>query len=320
MADIHGDGGDLGTLVFYSEFDDFDTWKRAIQAQLPALRVLRHDQVRDPAEVRFALVWKPPKGFFAQMTQLKLIINLGAGVDSLAARDDLPESVPVTRISDPNMGRMMAGYVLFAVLRHARDIPHFEAAQRRREWAYLHPRNPEEVRVAVLGLGELGSLAAIELRRQGFDVLGWSRGPKQIEGVRCLSGLDTLDAVLAQADILVIMLPLTDATRGLLDRERLSRLPHGAAVINAARGTLVDQGALTEMLRSGRLGSATLDAFAVEPLPPDDPLWSMPNVLITPHLASVAIPGSAAKQIAGNLVSVMQGGALTSRVDLRRGY
>ncbi|SDV49411.1 2-hydroxyacid dehydrogenase [Chitinasiproducens palmae] len=311
---------ELGTLVFHSDFDDFDTWKRALQAHLPALRIVRAHEVTDSTEVHFALVWKPPSGFFRQMTQLRLIVNLGAGVDSLTSRDDLPAHVPVTRISDPNMARMMAGYVLFATLRHARDIPFFEAAQRRGEWTYRHPRNPEDIRVAVLGLGELGARAASELQRQGFTVLGWSRSPRQIEGVQCHAGLDALDGVLTQADILVIMLPLTADTRGLLDGARLARLPRGAAVINVARGAIVDQRALTALLENGHVGAATLDAFDPEPLPGDDPLWSMPNVLITPHLASVAIPASAARQIADNLVRVSNGERLSSQVDVRRGY
>ncbi|WP_225032525.1 2-hydroxyacid dehydrogenase [Paraburkholderia sp. XV] len=309
-----------GTLVFYSNFDDFDTWKRALQTQLRGLRVVRANEVTDPREIHFALVWKPPAGFFQSMTNLKLIVNLGAGVDSLTARDDLPAHVPITRISDPNMARMMAGYVLFATLRHAREIPHFEAAQRRGEWAYRHPRNPEDIRAAVLGLGELGALAASELRRQGLTVLGWSRSPREIDGVQCHSGMDTLDSVLGQADILIIMLPLTADTHGLLDRDRLSKLPRGAAIVNVARGAIVDQPALTALLQSGHIGSATLDVFEKEPLPSDDPLWSMPNVLITPHLASVAIPASAARQVAANLLCVSSGESLTSQVDVRRGY
>jgi glyoxylate/hydroxypyruvate reductase len=265
-------------------------------------------------------VWKPPQGFFAEMKNLRLIVNLGAGVDSLVGRDDLPQGVPIARISDPQMARMMAGYVLFATLRHARDIPHFEQAQRKGTWAYRHPRSPDEVRVTVLGLGQLGALAAHELQRQGLKVSGWSRSAARIEGVQCFSGMETLDTVLSQADILVVMLPLTPTTRGLLSRERLLRLPRGAAVINVARGSLVDQAALTELLAEGHVGAATLDVFEREPLPADDPLWRMENVLITPHLASVAIPSSAAAQIAGNLIKASRGEPLENLIDLARGY
>ncbi|SMG51934.1 glyoxylate/hydroxypyruvate reductase A [Paraburkholderia susongensis] len=310
----------MGALVFFSDFDDFGTWKQALQSHLPTLRVLHWKEVDDPKSIDFALVWKPPEGFFREMTQIKLIVNLGAGVDTLVSRTDLPEGVPITRISDPQMARMMAGFVLFATLRHAREIPFFEQAQRSGQWAYRHPRNLEDIRVAVLGLGELGSRAANELQRQGLTVLGWSRNLRKIEGIQCYAGIETLDTVLSQADIVVVMLALTPKTRGLLNRERLLRLPQGAAFINVARGALVDQAALTELLDSGHIGSATLDAFEHEPLPKDDPLWRMPNVLITPHLASVAIPASAARQIAENLVRVANGETLASQIDPALGY
>ncbi|WP_454688366.1 2-hydroxyacid dehydrogenase [Achromobacter aloeverae] len=309
-----------GALVFYSEFDDYTVWKHALRAQLPQLRVLHASEVADPAGIHYALAWKAPAGFFDRMVNLRLIVNLGAGVDALVGRADLPAGVPITRITDPQMARMMAAYVLFAVLRHARDIPYFEQAQRRGEWAYRHPRSPEEIRVAVLGLGELGARAAHELQRQGLTVLGWSRSPRRIEGVDCHSGMETLDAVLAQADILVVMLPLTPETRALLDRERLLRLPKGASLVNVARGALVDQEAMTDLLRSGHIGAATLDVFEREPLPAGDPLWAMENVLITPHLASVAIPSSAAKQIADNILRVSRGEAPENQVDPARGY
>jgi glyoxylate/hydroxypyruvate reductase A len=309
-----------GSLVFYSQFDDFSVWKNALQRYLPQLEVLHASEVDDLSRIHFALAWKPPEGFFAGMNNLRLIVNLGAGVDSLVGRTDLPEGVPITRISDPQMARMMAGYVLFATLRHARDIPHFEQAQRKGIWAYRHPRSPEDIRVAVLGLGQLGALAAHELQRQGLSVSGWSRSAATIEGVRCYAGVETLDTVLSQADILVVMLPLTPQTRGLLSRERLLRLPRGAAVINVARGSLIDQQALTALLQESHIGAATLDVFEREPLPADDPLWRMENVLITPHLASVAIPSSAAEQIAANILRASHGEPLTNLIDLSRGY
>ncbi|XPG79312.1 glyoxylate/hydroxypyruvate reductase A [Variovorax sp. 278MFTsu5.1] len=310
----------LGTLVFYSDFDDFSAWQKALQAQLPDLQVVHSSALERPEDVHYAMVWKPPEGFFQQMPNLRLIVNLGAGVDALVSRSDLPAGIPITRITDPNMSRMMAGYVLFAVLRHARDIPHFEQAQRRGEWAYRHPRSPEEITVAVLGLGHLGAMAATEVQRQGFRTLGWSRSQRLIEGVECVSGMETLDTVLGQADIVVLMLPLTPQTKGLFDRARLERLRPGAAFVNVARGALVDQAALTALLQSGRIGSATLDVFEREPLPSDDPLWGMPQVLITPHLASVAIPSSSARQIAANILRVAEGEEPTDVVDPGRGY
>lgn len=309
----------MSTLVFYSEFDSFEQWSALLAPHLPGIRICRAEEVQDSDSVHYALAWKPPHGFFAPYRNLKLLVNLGAGVDSLVGRDDLPD-IPIIRLSDPDMGRMMAGYVLFAVLRYARDIPAFERAQRERRWHYLHPRLPGSVRVGVLGLGELGAYTALELARQGFDVRGWSRSQKTFDGIRCSSGMAALDDFLATSDILVVMLPLTPQTQGLLSAGRLARLPHGAAFINVSRGAIVDQAALTQALISGRIAEATLDVFDREPLPPDDPLWGMDNVLITPHLASVAIPATAARQVADNIQCIVRGEKVTHQVFPQRGY
>ncbi|MFW0765979.1 2-hydroxyacid dehydrogenase [Trabulsiella odontotermitis] len=309
----------MSTLVFYSEFDSFDEWSALLAPYLPGVTICRAEMVQKTDEVHYALAWKPPRGFFAPYRNLKLLVNLGAGVDSLVGRDDLPD-IPIIRLSDPDMARMMAGYVLFAVLRYARDIPAFERAQREQRWHYLHPRDPSGIRVGVLGLGELGAYTARELARQGFDVRGWSRSQKEITGIRCRSGLESLNDFLSQSDILVVMLPLTPDTTGLLSAERLAQLPPGAAFINVSRGAIVDQAALTAALRSGQIAHATLDVFDREPLPPHDPLWRMENVLITPHLASVAIPASAARQVAENIHRAARGEPVTNQVFPARGY
>lgn len=308
------------TLVFYSGPDPFETWRDALAPHLgDDVRIENADAVTDPDAVRFALVWMPPEGFFARFPNLELVINLGAGVDRLVARGDLPD-VPITRLSDPEMGKMMAGYVLFATLRHAREIPHFEAAQARRDWAYRHPRAASEISVAVLGLGELGALAATEVARQGFDTHGWATRPRDLAGVTVHYGDDALEAVLGQADIVVSMLPLTPNTRKRLDAAAFGAMKPGAAFINASRGEVVDEDALVAALQSGHLSGATLDVFETEPLAPDHPLWTLPGVLITPHLASVALPKSAAPQIAANIRAVQSGGALINQVSRLHGY
>lgn len=307
------------TLVFYSEFDSFEEWSALLGPLLPGVTMCRAEDVQDPDSVRYALTWKPPHNFFAPYRNLQLLVNLGAGVDSLVGRTDLPD-IPIIRLSDPDMGRMMASYVLFAVLRYARDIPAFERAQRERRWHYLHPRHPSRIRIGVLGLGELGSYAARELSRQGFDVRGWSRTQKTLDGITCTSGLPALDDFLATSDILIVMLPLTPQTDGLLNAGRLAKLPQGSAFINVSRGAIVDQTALTQALLSGQIAEATLDVFDREPLPPEDPLWGMENVLITPHLASVAIPESAARQVADNIQRIARGEPVLNEVRPERGY
>ena len=307
------------TLVFYSGSDDPVAWTEALRRHLPDLPVRVHPDLGDPLEVRYALVWKPPVGFFAPFANLALVINLGAGVDSLLGRTDLPD-VPITRLFDPNMARMMASFVQMAVLRHARDIAKFERTQRSGRWGYIHPRDPASVSVGVMGLGELGGRAAAELARHGFQVHGWSRTPKQIDGVTCTAGEAALEAFLGRCDIVVCMLPLTPATRGLMNAQRFAAMKRGAAFVNVARGAVVDEPALVAALQSGQTGEATLDVFATEPLPEGHPFYAMDQVLITPHVASIALPASSAAEIAANIQRVRAGEPVQHRIDPARGY
>src|SRR5690606_29211265 len=166
-------------LVFYSEFDDPQHWGEALKSKLPDLDFRVAPDVGDPETVGYVLAWQPPSGFFARFKNIKLVVNLGAGVDSLTGRDDLPD-VPICRLSDSGMLGLMRSYVMFGVTRYARDMPEFEAAKKRREWHYIHPTPLNKIRVGVLGLGTLGSTVASSLVDLGFDVYGWDLASKTI--------------------------------------------------------------------------------------------------------------------------------------------
>jgi glyoxylate/hydroxypyruvate reductase A len=306
-------------LAFYSLPDDPVEWRAALNRHLPDLDIRIAPETGDPLDIRYALVWKPPVGFFAPFKNLDLVINLGAGVDSLLGRTDLPD-VPITRLTDPNMARMMSSFVQMAVLRHSRDIAKFVRAQRRGVWDYIHPRDPATISVGVMGLGELGGRAAADLARHGFQVHGWSRTPKQIEGVSCTAGEAALDPFLAKCEILVCLVPLTPETTGLMNAKRFAALPRGAAFVNVARGAVVNEPDLIAALQSGQIGEATLDVFMTEPLPEGHPFWAMDQVLITPHVASIAPPNSAAAEIAANIRRIRAGEPVAHRVDPARGY
>ena len=310
---------DYGALVFYSEFDDPAAWNAAMKLYLPFLDFRVYPDVGDPEEVRYALTWKPFPGFFKPFKNLSLVVNLGAGIDSLAGRDDLPD-VPICRLSDPGMVAMMQSYVLFAVIRYARDIPSLEKAKMRGEWHYIHPRPLDEIKVGVLGLGALGSAAASALASLGFDVRGWDHREKSVPGVDVYRDPADWNRFFSDIEILVNMLPLTPATRGMIGANVFQALPAGAYFVNASRGEVVDEPALIEALRSGHLGGATLDVFAVEPLPGDHPFWAMDNVLITPHLASITVPEKAACDVAESIRRVSQGRPPLHQVDPHQGY
>lgn len=306
-------------LVFYSAVDDAEAWREALHAEIPDLDIRVDPDVGDPADIRYALVWLPPKGFFQRFPNLKLVTNLGAGVDALVRRDDL---VPVrfSRLSDPGMIDMMTSYVVYAVTRYARDMHTFERAKLRGEWHYVHPRPLSSIKVGVLGLGELGAPSAAMLARMGYTVSGWSRTEKSIENVRSLTGRAGFEAILAESEILVSLLPLTPDSRGMLGADELALMPPGSKFINASRAAIVDENALLARLKSGAIAEATLDVFNVEPLPSDHPFWQLENVFITPHMASVTVPALAARDVAESIRRVRAGKAPLHEIDPDRGY
>lgn len=310
---------DYGALLFYSEFDDPVEWSSAVKVHIPSLDFRVYPDVGDPREVKYALVWKPFSGFFKSLKNLSLVINLGAGVDSLAGRTDLP-NVPVSRLCDSGMIALMKSYVLFAAIRYARTIPEFEQAQRRGEWYYIHPRPLSKIKVGVLGLGKLGSAVAAALGELGFDTRGWDFMQKSIPGVKSFSDPGQWEAFLSDVEIFVNMLPLTAQTRGKIDARVFNSLRRGTKFINASRGEVVDEVALLEALKSGQIGGATLDAFVNEPLPAAHPFWKMENVLITPHLASITVPEVAARDVAESIRRVSRGDEPLNRVHLERGF
>jgi glyoxylate/hydroxypyruvate reductase len=306
-------------LLFLSPDDPAEAWRAELHARIPELEVRIWPDVDDPDAIEIALVWRPPPGELARYPKLKAILSLGAGIDGLLADPDLP-AVPLARMVDPSLTRTMTEYVLLAVLRHHRELDRFERAQQARVWDYAFPPQASERRVGIMGLGELGSAAARLLVAHGFQVLGWSRSPKAIAGVVSYAGRSELHTFLHRTDILVCLLPLTAETEGILDAATFAELPHGAFVINVARGRHLIESDLVQALDSGHLAGATLDVFREEPLPAASPLWGHPKVLVTPHVASYSVPATAADGVAANIRRVLAGEPPLNQVDRAQGY
>jgi glyoxylate/hydroxypyruvate reductase A len=286
--------------------------------------LLLPDAAFDPAEVHYAAVWKPAPGELAGFANLRVIFNLGAGVDALMADSSLPK-VPLVRVAVGDLTQRMTEYVTLHVLMHHRQEPYLRASQREKRWQPKFQWPAAAVSVGVMGLGTLGADAAQVLSRIGFRVAGWSRSARRIEGVECFHGEAGLDAFLARSDILVCLLPLTPETRHILNRGLLAKLnrggPIGAPVlINAGRGGLQNEADILACLDDGTLGAASLDVFAQEPLPEDSPFWSHPKVVLTPHNAADTDPDEISKYVARQIERFETGGALENVVDRGRGY
>ncbi len=278
----------------------------------------------DPADVRYAAVWKPQSGELARFPNLKAIFNLGAGVDAVLADPTMPD-VPLVRVAVDDLTQRMTEYVVMHVLMHHRQHAYLADCQARKIWAPGEQWAASAVRVGILGLGVLGRDAAEVLSRIGFQVAGWSVTPKTIPGVACYAGQAGLDAFLARTDILVCLLPLTPETRHLLDRRLFAKLARdgvlgGPVLINAGRGGLQNETDLLACLDDGTLKAATLDVFEHEPLPPDSPFWTHPNVTLTPHNAADTDPDSISRYVAAQIDAFERGEPLANVVDRTRGY
>ena len=272
----------------------------------------------DRARARVAIVSDPDPAALAALPTLEWIHSLWAGVETLL--DGVDERVGIVRLVDPGLSRAMAEATLAWTLYLHRDMPRYLAQQRKRVWDHHELVPTAERRVGVLGLGELGTASARALAAHGFDVAGWSRSPKSIDGIRSFAGDDGLGELLERSDVLVVLLPLTDATRGLLDAGALDRLPEGASVVNAARGPVVVEADLLVRLDAGRIDHAVLDVFDVEPLPPDHRLWDHPRVTVMPHVAAPTPRRAAARLAAGAVHRWCADGAMPETVDRARGY
>lgn len=295
-------------------------WKETMQSLLPDIPVFLWDDDYDVEAIRYAVVWKPPAGGLKRFPNLECIVSIGAGIDHITVDPELPKHVPIIRTTGDQLTVRMREYVLLHVLRLHRRLPEIEAGQSLREWRQIVVPPATERTVGVMGLGKLGADCACALARVGFDVAGWARSQKQIDGVTCFAGEAGFEAFLQRTEILVNLLPLTRATEGILDRKLFAALPKGAKVINAARGEHLVEEDLLAALESGQVGGATLDVFHTEPLPPDHPFWDHPKVLVTPHVASMIDPLAGGRLIAANIEAFRAGEPVADMVDAERGY
>jgi len=305
---------------------DPQPWEQRLRALAPQRDVrLWPQRLGDPADVAYACAWNAPRGLFARLPRLEAIFSLGAGVDHILADPELPD-VPVVRIVDPDLTMRMTEYVALHVLMHHRRQRLYDAQQRERMWREHEQAPANAVAVGVMGLGVLGSAAAVALARLGFRVAGWSRTAKTLPDIETFHGDAGLDAFLRRTEILVCLLPATPATQGMLDRKLIRKLKRdgaaaGAYLINAARGALQVDADILAALDEGSLAGATLDVFACEPLPTASPLWRHPKVTITPHNAAASDPHALAANVLRQIERFEQGLPLEHVVDRRvRGY
>ncbi|MBO9353061.1 glyoxylate/hydroxypyruvate reductase A [Bordetella petrii] len=297
-------------------------WQKYFGEFAPWLQVCGyHEPQADPAQIGYALVWEPDAGWLASLPNLKLIISSGAGVDHILADPQRPAHVPIARLVTQETAAEMSEFVLAAGLAITKEFKRFANDQAICRWDTPEvPRMMRDLRVGVMGLGYLGSATATLLARTGFPTAGWSRSMVPLPGVESYAGAQQLPGFLARTDILVCLLPGTEATRGILGTATLAQLPRGAALISVGRGSHLVESDLLAALDSGQLSQAVLDVFDVEPLPAESPLWRHPGVTITPHCAATPTRAERARYVADLIRRCEAGEVLPNLYDPAKGY
>ncbi|NKX64929.1 glyoxylate/hydroxypyruvate reductase A [Labrenzia sp. 5N] len=302
--------------------DERQSWREALPKALDGIADVKlfEDLTEDQrSEARVAIVANPDPANVAALPNLVWVQSLWAGVERLMG--ELPANGPkIVRLTDPQMAETMSEAVLAWTLYLHRGMPRYIAQQRQKVWQDHALERPQERTVGVLGLGKLGAAAALRMKANGFNVLGWSRTEKSIEGIACRHGRAGLLEVLGQSDFIVLLMPLTDETRGLLGQDELSACKKGASIINFARGPIINTAALINKLDNGPLGHAVLDVFDEEPLPPSSPLWDHDKVTVLPHISAPTIISTASRIVADNIGRYYEDGTIPPAVDRERGY
>jgi len=308
------------TLLFSSDSDPPEPWRKALAKAFPQMGFRIWPDCGPLEDIRYALVWRPERGFLAQLPNLKAILVLGAGVDGVLADPGLPDSIPVIRLLGAGMPEPMAEYAMYAVLHFQRHMQAYPDQQRNAVWRRIPWPLAGEWPVGVMGLGVIGSLVASRLASFGYPTAGWVRAPRELAGVEIFAGKQQLKNFLARSRVVINVLPLTAETRDILDVSAFSAMPRGAFVVNIGRGAHLVEADLVAALDSGQLGGAMLDVFREEPLPQSHPFWRHPKVIVTPHAAAPTIIAAAEIQVIENIRRLERGDPPLGVVDRSKGY
>jgi glyoxylate/hydroxypyruvate reductase A len=300
-------------------------WVERFRRLLPDRDIVVLGEDFDKGAIRYVATWGPKPGSLSGLPNLEAIFSLGAGVDHLMSYPDLPD-VPIVRVAQDDLTYRMSEYMVLHCLMYLRDQRRFDEDQKAKRWKPDRaPPIAGDVRIGIMGFGVLGQDSARKLKVMGFDVVGWSRTPKDVEGFDVFAGEDGLTPFLNRTDILIALMPLTPETEGMLNRSLFERLARdgrlgGPILINAGRGKLQVEADILACLNDGTLKAATLDVFETEPLPEDSPLWTHPSVTVTPHNSATSEPEATARYIAQQIRRYEAGEPFEALVDKKRGY
>jgi len=300
---------------------DIAPWLKVFQTELGDMDIRIYPDVGNPSDIEYVSAWQHPFAEYKKYPNLKAILSLGAGVDHITKDPELPSGIPIVRMADDALTRDMCLYALHWVLHFHSDYYRYAKQQSNKHWLPQDFVAPRDRSIGIMGLGNIGKQIAESLASQGFNVVGWGANEKPANrNIEYFYGKEQMNAFLNKAEILINVLPLTEATRNRVTENELRQLPQGAFVINMGRGCIVNEHDLLSLLNCGHIAAAVLDVFDIEPLPDDNPLWSHPNVTITPHIAGQSDGETAAMFMVNNIRRIERGEAPFPLYDPVLGY
>ncbi|KXV28057.1 2-hydroxyacid dehydrogenase [Gluconobacter japonicus] len=294
-------------------------WKPMFASELPELAFHVWPETGNPQKVRYLAAWQPPENLAENFPNLEVLFSVGAGVDQLNLAS-IPENVRVVRMMEPGLTEGMIEYVLWAVLSYHRNMFQYARQQGAHVWKGAPNVSSSLFRVGMMGMGALGTPVLKKLSQFGYVCHGWSRSRHDIPGIKSYAGPEELDAFLAATDILVCLMPLTEATKGILSRKLFEKLPKGACLINCGRGGHLVQDDLLWALDNGQLSQAVLDVTDPEPLPEDHQFWDHPSIVLTPHIASSSRAAAGGEMIIKNIMQYENALNMIGEIDRSFGY
>lgn len=307
-------------LFASSHTQDPDVWIIPLQKALPDVEIVQWDDAGGSIGAELAIVWNPPESIFEREKNLRAVFNLGAGVDAILQRPGLRDSVAIYRLEDAGMAVQMAEYATWALVRASRHFDAYQRLQQDQKWERLPDIQRDAWPVGVLGLGVMGSRVAQTLAGLDYPVAGWSRSPRQLDGVETWAGNNQFSNFLSRTRVLINTLPLTSETHSILCRKTFEQLLPGACIINMGRGEHLVEEDLLAMLDEGHIQQATLDVFSQEPLPADHAFWTHPDVTVTPHISAASLRDVSIRQTAEKVRAFIAGEPVSGLVERNRGY
>ncbi|MAD28311.1 MAG: glyoxylate/hydroxypyruvate reductase A [Woeseiaceae bacterium] len=294
-------------------------WQEYFAKFSPEIPFFLEKDIKNPECIKYILAWDYSPEMIENFPNLEVFFALGAGIDQF----DLslfPKHLSLVRLIDPSIIDGMVEYVIFASLALHRDMLQYHQFQSEARWETIQTTLASNRKVGIMGLGSLGQAVINGLKPFGFPLHGWSRSIHDVDGVICYAGPDGLQEFLSNSDILICLIPLTPKTQGILNKSLFDQLPSGAGLINVGRGGHLVEQDLLDSLDEGHLSAAVLDVMAQEPALSDHPFWQHPRIIMTPHIASITNPDSAAQVVIDNLVRHKKGQPMIGEVERVKGY